>query len=214
MSIDCDNVKSDEETATNDSTEETQDITAESSQTHITSIPEKIATKTFEVKESSRLTEAIKEAAEVVVTLIPSVRGVRDDVLHADEEICEAHAKSTDDGEPTEEASPTEVQSVDSEKRCKKKVNVINWFKKNVTIHLPKHHGMRKEKTAEDKPDETELVEGTATSEAVQTEQTSERDQAEGRPDNNSLKATTEDAPIDDSSLETSVSTPQAVVAQ
>ncbi|KAF5400688.1 hypothetical protein PHET_05869 [Paragonimus heterotremus] len=120
MSVECDNVKSDEETPTNDSTTETQDITTEPTLTQITSFPEKIATKTFEVKESSGLTGAIREAAEVVVSLIPSVLSDQDDVqTHTDEEISEACAKSSDAGEPTEEASSTEVQAPDSEKRCK-----------------------------------------------------------------------------------------------
>ncbi|KAF7255769.1 hypothetical protein EG68_07256 [Paragonimus skrjabini miyazakii] len=192
-----------------------KDITVEPTLTQIPSFPEKSATKTFEVKESSRLTEAIKEAAEVVVTLIPSVRSDQDNVqTHTDEEISEACTKSSDTCEPTEEAGSTEAQSPDSEKRCKKKVNVINWFKKNVTIHLPKHHAVRKEKAAGDKLDETEHVEGTASDEAIQTEQTSEPDQAEDRPNDNPLNTTTEDAPTDDSSLETPVNTPQAVVAQ
>ncbi|KAF6771127.1 hypothetical protein AHF37_10607 [Paragonimus kellicotti] len=120
MSVECDNVKPDEETPTKDSTTETQDITAEPTLTQNTSFPEKTATKTPEVKESSRLTEAIKEAAGVAMTLIPSVRSDQDDVqTHTDEEVSEACAKSSDAGEPNEEAGSTEVQSPDSEKRCK-----------------------------------------------------------------------------------------------
>ncbi|CAH8513973.1 unnamed protein product [Schistosoma margrebowiei] len=46
-----------------------------------------------------------------------------------------------------EQSETTENSSGEKDKEHKKKVNLVKWLKKNVHIHLPKHHSFKKEKT-------------------------------------------------------------------
>ncbi|CAH8519950.1 unnamed protein product [Schistosoma bovis] len=45
-----------------------------------------------------------------------------------------------------EQSETTENSSGEKDKEHKKKVNLVKWLKKNVHIHLPKHHSFKKEK--------------------------------------------------------------------
>ncbi|CAH8497513.1 unnamed protein product [Heterobilharzia americana] len=67
----------------------------------------------------------------------------------SDETNC-AEKLQTHDTDVTNGEQPemSEGSSSEKEKENKKKVNLVKWFKKNVSIHLPKRHSLRKEKSA------------------------------------------------------------------
>ncbi|CAH8523689.1 unnamed protein product [Schistosoma rodhaini] len=111
-----------------------------------------------------------------------------------------------------EQSEIAENSSSEKDKEHKKKVNLVKWLKKNVHIHLPKHHSFKKEKpvmecktecinsneeSTSDKQinhnstEEVKTIEHTENEQNVTTEKTHETTE--------SLQSTTEDTTTDNS---------------